>query len=96
MAEPSDLVQPIKHESTATGGDDADADPFAAQEIIDEFEDALSVGGVAFQEVGGSTRDSNALMWRDDTDSIKAKDANHGTVELLSRRWRRHFLLMGG
>ena len=59
------------------GGDDGDIDPFAAHEGINEFEDAVSVGGVALQEVGGSTRDKNALIWRDADGYIKAKDPEH-------------------
>lgn len=68
-----DRVQVIKQESTALGGDDADASdafnvPIAAQE------DALEAAGLYLQD--GDNRDENVLVWRDGND-IKFKDVTN-------------------
>lgn len=79
MAEPADRVQVIKQESTALGGDDADAVEWGSTPIEPQ-EDAIEAAGVYFQDA--SNRDEAALIWRDG-DVIKAKDITYGTVELL-------------
>lgn len=84
MPEPNDLVQVIKQESTAAGGDSADADDFFPQEVIDENDDGLSAAGYYFQKTQGTpARDKNCLLWREG-DTIKGKDPVYGTVDLLA------------
>ena len=79
MAEPTDRVQLIKQESTALGGDDADAAEWGSNPIEPQ-EDAIEAAGVYLQDA--ANRDEAVLIWRDG-DVIKAKDVTYGTVELL-------------
>lgn len=82
MPAPSDRVQVIKQESTAGGGDAADADPFYSNEVIDETEDALSAAGLFVQDQAGPA-DEAAGIWRE-SGTLKAKDPTYGTVDLLA------------
>jgi hypothetical protein len=64
MAEPTELVQVIKQESTAGGGDSADERVY--EQPIDDFEDLLSATGLGFQEPGGGpSRTQTVKVWRD-------------------------------
>jgi hypothetical protein len=56
-----EIVQVEKQESTALGGDDNDAQPFAVP--LDPTEDALEMAGAVFQEVG--RRDKSVAVWPD-------------------------------
>lgn len=65
MAEPTQLVQAIKQESSAGGGNPADEVEWLNTPIND-FQDVLSTTGVALQENGGGpTRDHDVKIWRD-------------------------------
>lgn len=79
MAEPTDRVQVIKQESTALGGDDADAVEWGSTPI-EPGEDAIEAAGVYFQDA--ANRDEALLIWRDGN-TLKAKDVTYGVVELL-------------
>lgn len=72
MAEPTERVQAVKYESAATGGDDADNDPFAAYSVLDETEDMLSSTGLVVQPLNG-TADEDVKVWREG-DSLMFKD----------------------
>jgi hypothetical protein len=80
MAEPVDRVQVIKQESTALGGDDADAVEWGSTPIEPE-EDALEAAGYYGQEPG--KRDETVLIWREG-DKWRAKDPAYGAVDLLA------------
>jgi len=79
VAEPTDRVQVSKQESTALGGDDADAAEWGPTPIEPQ-EDAIEAAGVYFQDA--ANRDEALLIWRDG-DTLKAKDVTYGVVELL-------------
>jgi hypothetical protein len=84
MPEPNDLVQVLKQESTAKGGDDADQDGFNAWEQINENDDGLSAAGYYAQETQGTpARDKTCLIWREGG-VWKGKDPTYGTVDLLA------------
>ncbi len=84
MPEPNDLVQVLKQESTAKGGDSADADDFLGYEQIDENDDGLSAAGYYAQETQGTpARDKDVLIWREGG-VWKGKDNTYGTVDLLA------------
>ena len=80
MALPPDRVQVIKQESTALGGDDADAVEWGSTPIEPQ-EDAIEAAGLYLQDA--SNRDEAALIWREG-DVIRAKDTTYGTVDLLA------------
>jgi len=83
MAIGSDRVQVYKQESTALGGDDADAG-FAGTGTpvpIDPQEDAIEAAGVYLQD--GSNRDENCFVARDGND-LSFRDPNNPTPITLS------------
>jgi hypothetical protein len=80
VALPTDRVQVIKQESTALGGDDADAVEWGSSPIEPQ-EDAIEAAGLYLQDA--SNRDEAALIWREG-DTIRAKDVSYGTVDLLA------------
>lgn len=93
-----DRVQPIKIESSSTGGtqDDDEYTPVNPQE------DAPEVAGLYLQDA--SNRDETTLVSRSGND-MTFKDGNNSTLTLTQLAaaggaadlaWRRHFLVMGG
>jgi len=76
-----EIVQIIKQESTALGGDDADSGP-ELNYPIDPFEDILESAGVEFQEPDGDTRDHNVRLTRLDGDMLFRDVANPAFVTL--------------
>ncbi len=85
MAEPTELVQVVKQESSSGGGDAADDVEWGSNPIND-FEDVLSSAGVALQEPGGSSRDQGVKIYRDGN-VMRFKDGENSSktlTELLS------------
>jgi hypothetical protein len=80
VAEPTDRVQLIKQESTALGGDDADAVEWGSTPIEPE-EDAIEAAGYYGQEPG--SRDETVLIWREGG-KWRGKDNTYGAVDLLA------------
>jgi len=71
MAKPTQLVQVLKWESSAGGGDPADDVPFPDE--IQPGEDVLSAAGVAFQPSG--VQNLQTMIWLDpDTDDMMFED----------------------
>lgn len=92
-------VQVQKQESTALGGDDADALAFDVP--IKPQEDRIETAGVYLQD--NSNRDETTLLSRSGNDML-FKDGNNPTDVTLTQLlggasvtvWRKHFLIMGG
>ncbi len=92
MAAPADKVQLHKQESSAGGGDPADADDFSIlAEVLDPNEDAPEVQGVFFQPPSPSTvSDKLVYATRDSSGNLIFRDDFDGTERTLST------LLTGG
>lgn len=84
MAAPADRVQISKQESTAAGGDDADADPYNYAPL-DPNEDAPEVQGVFIQPPSPSTtKDGLVYVSRDSAGNMLLKDGNQSEVTLTT------------
>lgn len=75
-----DRVQVIKQESSALGGDDADASEWGSNPIEPQ-EDAVEAAGVYLQDV--SNRDETTLLSRAGLDML-FKDGNNPTAKTLT------------
>ena len=76
MPKPQDRVQLFKQESTAGGGDDADADEFLAKVPLDSSEDAPDMAGVYLQESGTLSGDKQVVAYREG-DQMFFEDINN-------------------
>lgn len=99
MPAPTDRVQPLKQETTALGGQDADARDYPVP--INPQQDAIEVMGVFLQDA--ANRDEAVYVTRVGNDVV-LRDLNNTTELTLtqlrtgsaSTQFRRMFLLMGG
>lgn len=89
------VVQVIKRESAALGGDPADDLPFEVP--IEPLEDGCEAAAVFLVESG--KRDVLAALWRDGVDLRLRDEKNAGSgvtlSDLTTPDWEMHFLLMG-
>lgn len=81
MAIGSDRVQPAKYESTASGGDDADAGQLGNPDPINPQEDAIETCGHYFNDA--SNRDETVYIAREGADLV-LRDQNNTTPVSLS------------
>lgn len=99
MAAPTDRVQLLKQESTAIGGQDADARDYPVP--LNSQQDAPEVMGIFLQDA--SNRDETTYIARAGNDMI-FRDVTSGAEYTLAQLvgastdpgLLRHFLLMGG
>lgn len=83
MPAPADRVQILKQESTALGGDDADAVEWGSTPL-DPGEDAPEVRGVFFQPANPTARDELVYATRDGAGNLIFRDVVTGAEVTLS------------
>jgi hypothetical protein len=98
-----DVVQLLKRETAALGGDAADEAPYDSP--IEPLEDGVEVAAIFIVESGDSRPSRAVAIWKDGN-NMRFRDLNNtGSGKTLSElvggaaaadpAWRRHFLLMG-